>query len=78
MSADDPCRAVPVNLKTEDKFHLTIEEYLHAIVTLVDELVIPSPPPPLLSRQGLFYLMVRSRLALRPMLSLSATSFAHR
>lgn len=29
---------VPVNLKTEDRFHLTIEEYLHAVVSLVDEL----------------------------------------
>jgi hypothetical protein len=30
---------VPVNLKTEDRFHLTIEEYLHAVISLVDELV---------------------------------------
>lgn len=30
---------VPVNLKTEDKFHITIEEYLHAVITLVEELV---------------------------------------
>lgn len=30
---------VPVNLKTEDKFHLTIEEYLHAVISLVEELV---------------------------------------
>ncbi|KAH0611108.1 uncharacterized protein H6S33_011535 [Morchella sextelata] len=29
---------VPVNLKTEDRFHLTIEEYLHAVISLVDEL----------------------------------------
>ncbi|KAL0637965.1 Translin-1 [Maublancomyces gigas] len=29
---------VPVNLKTEDKFHLTIEEYLHAVISLVEEL----------------------------------------
>lgn len=34
--------AVPVNLKTEDKFHLTIEEYLHAVITLVEELVVPA------------------------------------
>lgn len=34
--------AVPVNLKTEDKFHLTIEEYLHAVITLVEELVVPT------------------------------------
>lgn len=32
---------VPVNLKTEDKFHLTIEEYLHAVINLVEELVDP-------------------------------------
>ncbi|KAG0635593.1 Translin [Tuber brumale] len=29
---------IPVNLKTEDKFHLTIEEYLHAVLGLVEEL----------------------------------------
>ncbi|KAK2758981.1 hypothetical protein FQN54_003079 [Arachnomyces sp. PD_36] len=29
---------VPVNLKEEDAFHLTIEEYLLALITLVDEL----------------------------------------
>ncbi|RPA89815.1 Translin [Choiromyces venosus 120613-1] len=29
---------VPVNLKNEDKFHLTIEEYLHAVLSLVEEL----------------------------------------
>jgi len=29
---------VPVNLKTEDKFHITLEEYLHAIISLVEEL----------------------------------------
>lgn len=34
--------AVPVNLKTEDKFHLTVEEYLHAVITLVEELVCSS------------------------------------
>ena len=33
-------RQVPVNLKTEDRFHLTIEEYLHAVLSLVEELVI--------------------------------------
>lgn len=36
---------VDVNLKDEDKFHLTIEEYLLALVSLIDELV--SPPPSL-------------------------------
>ena len=31
--------AVPVNLKDRDSFHLTIEEYLHALISLIDELV---------------------------------------
>lgn len=30
---------VPVNLKDRDAFHLTIEEYLLALISLVDELV---------------------------------------
>ena len=30
--------SVPVNLKDEDAFHLTIEEYLHALVSLTEEL----------------------------------------
>ena len=30
---------VPVNLKDKDEFHLTIEEYLQALISLVDELV---------------------------------------
>ena len=29
---------VPVNLKDRDEFHLTIEEYLHALISLVEEL----------------------------------------
>ncbi|KAI5849861.1 Translin [Tricharina praecox] len=29
---------VPVNLTTEDQFHITVEEYLHAIISLVEEL----------------------------------------
>ncbi|MCJ1445997.1 MAG: hypothetical protein MMC23_006502, partial [Stictis urceolatum] len=29
---------VPVNLKDEDAFHLSIEEYLHALISLIDEL----------------------------------------
>ncbi|KAI9847461.1 MAG: hypothetical protein M1837_002362 [Sclerophora amabilis] len=29
---------VPVNLKDRDAFHLTIEEYLHSLIALVDEL----------------------------------------
>ena len=29
---------VPVNLKDEDAFHLSIEEYLHALITLIEEL----------------------------------------
>lgn len=33
------CGVVPVNLKDRDAFHLTIEEYLHALISLVDELV---------------------------------------
>lgn len=32
-------RPVPVNLKEDDSFHLTIEEYLHALISLIDELV---------------------------------------
>lgn len=30
--------AVPTNVKDRDTFHLTIEEYLHALVSLTDEL----------------------------------------
>lgn len=30
---------VPVNVKGEDVFHLTIEEYLLALVSVIDELV---------------------------------------
>jgi hypothetical protein len=30
---------VPVNIKDEDTFHLTIEEYLLALVSLIEELV---------------------------------------
>lgn len=30
---------VPVNLKDRDAFHLTIEEYLLALVSLLEELV---------------------------------------
>lgn len=29
---------VPVNVKNEDLFHLTIEEYLHGLISLIDEL----------------------------------------
>ena len=29
---------VPVNLKDEDTFHITIEEYLHALVSMIEEL----------------------------------------
>jgi hypothetical protein len=32
-------RVVPVNLKDRDAFHLTIEEYLLALISLLDELV---------------------------------------
>ena len=30
---------VPVNLKDRDAFHLTIEEYLHSLIDLIEELV---------------------------------------
>ena len=30
---------VPVNLKDQDAFHLSIEEYLQSLISLVDELV---------------------------------------
>ena len=30
---------VPVNLKDRDAFHLTIEEYLQSLISLIDELV---------------------------------------
>lgn len=30
---------VPVNLKERDEFHLTIEEYLLALISMVEELV---------------------------------------
>lgn len=30
---------VPVNLKERDAFHLTIEEYLQSLITLIEELV---------------------------------------
>ena len=33
--------AVPVNLKDRDAFHITIEEYLQSLITLIDELVGP-------------------------------------
>ena len=29
---------VPVNLKTSDAFHITIEEYLQSLITLIEEL----------------------------------------
>ena len=31
--------AVPVNLKDRDAFHLTIEEYLQSLISLIEELV---------------------------------------
>ena len=30
--------SVPVNLKDEDAFHLSIEEYLHSLISLTEEL----------------------------------------
>lgn len=35
----DPLSIVPVNLKEQDSFHLTIEEYLLALISMVEELV---------------------------------------
>lgn len=32
-------RAVPANVKGEDVFHLTIEEYLLALISMIEELV---------------------------------------
>ena len=32
---------VPVNLRETDAFHLTIEEYLQSLISLIDELVRP-------------------------------------
>ena len=40
---------VPVNLKDRDEFHLTIEEYLHALISLIEELVLTRIPTPVLS-----------------------------
>ena len=34
---------VPVNLKDEDSFHVSLEEYLHALINLIDELVSKGP-----------------------------------
>ena len=36
-TADSP--TVPVNVKDRDVFHLTIEEYLQSLISLIDELV---------------------------------------
>jgi hypothetical protein len=33
------CVIVPVDLKDRDAFHLTIEEYLQALISLIEELV---------------------------------------
>ena len=30
---------VPVNVKDRDTFHITIEDYLHGLISLIDELV---------------------------------------
>lgn len=48
---------VPVNLKDEDAFHLTIEEYLHALISLVEELV--RSPPHLRRRLDFVRLLMR-------------------
>lgn len=34
---------VPINLKEQDAFHLTIEEYLLALIAMVEELVSTLP-----------------------------------
>lgn len=31
--------SVPSNIKNQDTFHITTEEYLHALISLVEELV---------------------------------------
>lgn len=49
---------VPVNLKEEDAFHLTVEEYLLALIAMVEELV--SAPTPL---KNVSKNLVQSRLA---------------
>lgn len=33
-------KTVPVNLKDRDAFHLTIEEYLQSLISLIEELVL--------------------------------------
>ncbi|KAG7009977.1 translin [Physcia stellaris] len=33
-----PAAQMPVNLKDRDAFHLTVEEYLHALIGLIEEL----------------------------------------
>lgn len=35
--------SVPVNVKDRDVFHLTIEEYLQSLISLIDELVRQPP-----------------------------------
>ena len=39
----DSNKKVPVNLKVYDAFHLTIEEYLLALVSLIEDLACYSP-----------------------------------
>lgn len=65
---------VPVNLKTEDKFHLTIEEYLHAVISLVEELVDPPSSMEVSTLQFILSDTAKNRPASRPMPSLSVTS----
>lgn len=49
-------KTVPVNLKETDAFHITIEEYLQALITLVEELVrLTSPSSPKLMKPYPFY-----------------------
>lgn len=46
FSVNDSESIVPVNLKDQDAFHLTIEEYLLALISLVEELVSFTPYSP--------------------------------
>lgn len=39
LERTDDFYIVPVNLKDKDAFHLTIEEYLQALISLIEELV---------------------------------------
>ena len=56
-------KPVPVNLKDRDAFHLTIEEYLLALVSLIDELVcLPCLPRPAMIQNAML-IATQARLA---------------